>query len=74
MKIKLIIWKKGIVLYEGVHEIIDAETCGQAFAGVWAQIKDCRLQKTTSVGELMEVLNEDVLEELNGAEIRLEKV
>ena len=74
MKVKLIIGKKGVVLYEGMHEIIDAETCGRAFADVWAQMADRRLQKTTSIGELMEVLNEDVLEELNGAEIRIEKV
>jgi hypothetical protein len=74
METKLIIWKKGAVLYEGLHEIIDSESCGRAFAGVWAQMEDRRLQKTTSIGEMMEVLNEDVLEELNGAEIRLEKV
>lgn len=74
MKIRLIIQKNGVVLYEGLHEIFDAETCGRAFAGLWAQMEDRKLQKTTSVGELMEVLNEDVLEELNGAEIRIEKI
>ncbi|HJZ44142.1 MAG TPA: hypothetical protein VJ233_10500 [Hyphomicrobiaceae bacterium] len=75
MKIKLVIRKKKeIALYEGVHEITDAESFGRAFADVWAQLQDRRLQKTTSIGALMEVLNEDLLEELDGAEIGLEKV
>jgi hypothetical protein len=75
MRIKLVIRKrKGPALYEGVHEITDAESFGRAFADVWAQLQDRRLQKTTSIGALMEVLNEDVLEELDGAEIGLDKV
>jgi hypothetical protein len=74
MKAKLVIRKKGVALYEGVHEITDAEGFGRAFADVWAQLQDRRLQKTTSIGALMEVLNEDVLEELDGAQIGLEKV
>ena len=74
MKTKVVIKKKGVALYEGVHEITDAESFGRAFADVWAQLQDRRLQKTTSIGALMEVLNDDVLEELDGAQIGLEKV
>ena len=75
MKIKLVIKnKKGIALYQGVHEITDAESFGRAFADVWAQLQDRRLQKTTSIGALMEALNEDVIEELDGAEMGLKKV
>ena len=74
MKIKLIISKNGGAVYEGVHEITDSESFGRAFADVWAQLQDRRLQKTTSIGALMEVLNEDMLDELNGAQISLEKV
>jgi hypothetical protein len=74
MKAKLVIEKKGIALYEGEHEITDAEDFGRAFKDVWAQLQDRRLQKTTSIGALMEVLNEDVLEELDAARIRLEKI
>jgi hypothetical protein len=33
-----------------------------------------RLQKATSIGALMGILNEDVLEELNGAQIGFEKL
>jgi hypothetical protein len=74
MKTKLVIKKKGVALYEGVHEIVDAEGFGCAFADVWAQLQNRRLQKTTSIGALMEVLNDDMLEELDGAQIGLEKV
>jgi hypothetical protein len=73
MKAKLIIKKKSVTLYEGVHEITDAESFGQAFADVWLQLQDRRPQKTTSIGALMEVLSEDMLEELDGAQIGLEK-
>ena len=74
MKTKLVIKKKGVALYEGMHEITDAESFGRAFADVWAQLQDRRLQKTTSIGALMEVLNEDMFEELDGAEIHLGNV
>ena len=47
---------------------------GRAFTDVWAQLQDRRLQKTTSIGALMEILNEDVVEELNGAQIGFEKM
>jgi hypothetical protein len=73
MKVKLIVRKGAAALYEGEHDIVDAESFGRAFADVWAQMQDRRLQKTTSIGALMEVLNEDVLGELNGARIDLEK-
>jgi hypothetical protein len=74
MKIKLTIGRNGAALYEGTHEITDAESFGRAFTDVWAQLQDRRLQKATSIGALMEVLNDDMLEELNGAQIGLEKV
>ncbi|KAB2916059.1 MAG: hypothetical protein F9K29_12170 [Hyphomicrobiaceae bacterium] len=74
MKAQLRIMKKNVALYEGVHTVTDAETFGTAFADVWAKMQDRRLQKTTSIGDLMEVLNEDVLEELDGAQIVLKKM
>jgi hypothetical protein len=74
MRVKLSIRKRGAMLYEGVHEITDAEGFGRAFAAVWAQLQDRRLQKTTSIGALMEILNEEVVEELNGAQIGFEKL
>ena len=46
----------------------------RASGALWAQMKYRRLQKTTSIGALMEISNEDVVEELNGARIGLEKL
>lgn len=75
MKLKLVVRRKdGTPLYEGVHEIVDAESFGRAFTDVWAQVHDRQLQKSTSIGALMERLNEGVLEELDGAVIGFEKV
>jgi hypothetical protein len=74
MKVKLNIRNEGATLYEGLHEITDAQSFGRAFGDAWAQLQDRRLQKTTSIGALMESLNEDVIEELNGAHIGLEKL
>jgi hypothetical protein len=74
MKLKLSISKEGAILYEGVHEVIDAETFGRAFAEMWTQMQDRRLQKTTSIGALMEVLNEELIDEFNGAQIGLEEL
>ncbi len=73
MKIELRVKKGGVPLYQGAHEIIDADSFGRAFADVWAQLRDRRLQKATSIGALMEVLNDDLIEDLNGAQIELEK-
>ena len=73
MKVKLRI-RKGSTLYEAVHTITDADSFGRAFADVWIQLHNRRLQKATSIGALMETLNEGVVEELNGAHISLDKV
>jgi hypothetical protein len=73
MKVKLRI-RKGATLYEAVHTITDAESFGRAFADVWVQLHNRRLQNATSIGALMEVLNESVVEELSGAQISLDRV
>jgi hypothetical protein len=74
MKLKLVVTRKdGHPLYEGVHEIVDAESFGGAFTDVWALVHDRQLQKSTSIGALMETLSEGVLEELDGAVIGLRK-
>lgn len=73
MKVKLRIRKKGAALYEGVHEVIDQESFAAAFASVWQAVRQRRLEATTSVGELMDILNDEVLDQLQGAEISIEK-
>lgn len=74
MKIKLVMRRKGTLLYEGIHNITDAESFGAACAAAWAGVEEGRKQKTTSIGELMETVSEDMLGELSGAEMHFEKV
>lgn len=73
MKIMLRITRRGASLYEGLHEVIDQDSFGAAFAQAWQTIRAGRLERTTSVGELMDILNDEVLDQLLGAEISIEK-
>jgi hypothetical protein len=57
-----------------VHNIIDQDTFAAAFADMWREIRQRQLEATTSVGQLMENLNDEVLDELSGAEIKLSKI
>jgi hypothetical protein len=74
MRIRLRITNRGIRLYEGTHEIIDQDSFGRAFAEVWRTVREKRLEGTTSVGELMDILNDEILDQLDGAEISIEKL
>jgi hypothetical protein len=69
MKVTLTLVNKGRPLYEGVHDITDASSFGNAFARAWLEVQDQKLMQTTSVGQLMEEINDGVLDDLNGAEI-----
>jgi len=73
MKVKLRIKKKGTLLYEGEHEIIDQDSFAAAFAKVWQGVRQKRLEATTSVGELMDIINDQVIDQLHGAEISIER-
>ncbi len=73
MKVKLRIKKKGSLLYEGEHEIIDQDSFAAAFAKVWQGVRERRLEATTSVGELMDIINDEVLDQLHGSEINIER-
>lgn len=73
MTIRLRVKKRGAPLYNGVHEVIDQDSFGAAFAKVWQTLRERRLEKTTSVGELMDILNDEVLDQMLGAEVSIEK-
>ncbi len=73
MKVQLRIQRGGSSLFEGSYEITDAETFGRACADAWEQIRTRRLEKATSVGALIDMLNQTVLDELQGAEITLSR-
>ena len=73
MRVKLKIAKNDGLLYEGIYDIFDAESFGVACTHAWNQLRDQRLTKATSVGALFDVLNDQLLDELYGAEISLSK-
>jgi len=74
MKVRLAIRKAGATLYEATREIVDADTFGEAFASVWAEMRQKRLDRTTSVGDLMEAMSENEFNELDGAEFLVRKL
>ena len=73
MKIKLRIQKGGTPLYEGAYDIFDADSFGAACVHAWAQLRERRLSGATSIGALYEELNDQLLDDLIGAEISMSK-
>lgn len=74
MKVELRIGRSGSPLFKGAYDVTDAESFGQACADAWTQLRTKRLERASSVGALMDMLNQTVLEELQGAEITLRKL
>jgi hypothetical protein len=73
MKIKLRIRKAGLSLFESVYEINDAERFGKGCTDAWIQIRDRELGDATSIGDFMDRMDQNVLDQLHGAEIVLAK-
>jgi hypothetical protein len=73
MRIKLSVTKASTLLYQGIHDIEDSQDFRRAFGDVWFELQNRRLQKAPNIGATMEAVAEDLLEDLSGAEIRLEK-
>ena len=74
MKVKLEIIKSGRRLSEGTYEIDDNASFGAACADAWVKVREQCAAKATSIGALMDSMHESVLDELNGAEIRLKRI
>ncbi len=74
MRVTLEIVKSGKRLHEDVYEIDDKVSFGKACADVWAKVREQCDAKATSIGALMDSMHESVIDELNGAEIRLKRI
>ena len=74
MKVKLEVIKAGKRLHQDVYEIDDNASFGAACADVWVKIREQCAARATSIGALMDTMHESVVDELDGAEIRLQKV
>ncbi len=73
MKIKLEVLKGRRCLYQGAYEVDDNVSFGAACADVWVKLRELGAAEATSIGALMDTMNDSVLDELDGAEIRLRK-
>lgn len=73
MKIKLTVKKDGTSLYSGIHDVSDADSFGKACADAWWKLRKQRLDHETSIGALMENIDGNVLDQLSGAQIRVER-
>jgi len=71
MKIKLRMTKGGQTLLETGHDVTDAESFGRACADAFSQLRSKELGEATSVGAMMDMLNVNVLEVLDGATISI---
>ncbi len=73
MKVKLRIARGRAPLFESTYEISDAGSFGKAFTDVWLRLRQEQFDRETSVGSLMDQLDNNVLEKLDGAQIHLER-
>lgn len=74
MQVRLRISKDGASLYEMNYEVSDAASFGAACADAWMALREQHLGRATSIGALMEELDDNVLDQLNGATISLGKI
>lgn len=74
MKLRLQIIKNGTLLCGNEYEIGDAEGFGRACGDAWRQLQGIQLNRETSIGALMEHIDNNVLDLLNGASITVTKV
>jgi len=73
MKLKLQIEKHGARLFADTYDISDAETFGNACADAFDKLRGRRLEKATSIGAVLEDINNYALEDLQDARITLSK-
>lgn len=74
MQVQFRIIKDGSLLYEKSYDVSDAASFGTACADTWMNLRERTLGQATSIGALMEHLDDNVLEQLNGAHISMQKV
>ena len=71
MRIKLQIAKDGTSLYAGAYEVEDAQSFGKACSDAWQQLQRAQLNRETSIGAVMEHVNDSVLNQLDGSTISI---
>jgi hypothetical protein len=70
MKMPPKIRKNGRTVFEGVLDATDTESLGTSWADVWNALS----RQSAEAATLVQRLNERVLDQLNGAEVRLTRM
>jgi hypothetical protein len=73
MRVRLLIHRDGATLYDGTHDVYDADSFGQACAQAWNRVQEREFGSATSVGALFDTMETRTLDSLLGAEIRLSR-
>lgn len=73
MKIKVRLNKDKKTLLESNYEVSDADSFGRACADAFSRLRSQELERATSVGAMMDMLNRSVLDVLDGATISIDK-
>ena len=74
MRVKFELAKAGRRLHEGTYEIDDNQSFAIACADMWVKIREQCASRATSIGALMDTMHESVIDELDGAEIKMTKL
>lgn len=74
MKVKLQIHKAGVPIYTGIHDVTDADSFGKACADAWSNLQQKQVEKESSIGALYEHLADNVMNQLDGANISFDRM
>jgi len=73
LRIRLEIRKDREKLFEKVYKVSGGAEFGAACADAWQQLRTKELERTTSVGAMMDMLDASVLDVLDGAVIAVSR-
>jgi hypothetical protein len=71
MKATLRVTKSDSLLYEGIHDIANAESFGSACSNAWNSVVSRKFSNASSIGALQESLGENMLRELDNIKTSL---
>jgi hypothetical protein len=73
MRVRLEIRKDREKLFDKVYNVSDGDGFGAACADAWQRLRTKELERTTSVGAMMDMLDASVLDVLDGAVISVSR-
>lgn len=74
MKVRFQVRKDGSTLLENIYDVADAESFAKACADIWQRLEVKEFATATSVGALMDRLEQNALELFDGAVIAVSGV